>query len=43
MNDDLIIIPARAYHRFYLTETKNIRCTRLFLNHEGWAPLYRDA
>jgi 1,2-dihydroxy-3-keto-5-methylthiopentene dioxygenase len=40
---DLIIIPARTYHRFYLTETKNIRCTRLFLNQEGWAPLYREA
>ena len=40
---DLIIIPARTYHRFYLTDAKNIRCMRLFLNHEGWAPLYRDA
>lgn len=40
---DLIIIPARTYHRFYLTATKNIRCVRLFLNHEGWAPLYRAA
>ena len=36
---DLIIIPARTYHRFYLTAAKNIRCTRLFLNHDGWAPL----
>ena len=40
---DLIIIPARAYHRFYLTDAKNIRCARLFLNHDGWAPLYREA
>lgn len=40
---DLIIIPARTYHRFYLTETKKIRCVRLFLNHDGWAPLYREA
>jgi len=39
---DLIVIPARAYHRFYLTAAKNIRCTRLFLNHDGWAPLYRE-
>ena len=39
---DLIIIPARTYHRFYLTAAKNIRCTRLFLNHDGWAPLYRE-
>jgi len=40
---DLIIIPARTYHRFYLTAAKNIRCVRLFLNHDGWAPLYREA
>ncbi|HXH38673.1 MAG TPA: cupin domain-containing protein [Thermoanaerobaculia bacterium] len=40
---DLIIIPARMYHRFYLTAAKNIRCVRLFLNQEGWAPLYREA
>jgi 1,2-dihydroxy-3-keto-5-methylthiopentene dioxygenase len=39
---DLIIIPAHAYHRFYLTAVKSIRCVRLFLNHEGWAPLYRE-
>src|SRR6266571_4152537 len=39
---DLIIIPARTYHRFYLTAAKNIRCMRLFLNHDGWAPLYRE-
>jgi 1,2-dihydroxy-3-keto-5-methylthiopentene dioxygenase len=39
---DIIVIPARTYHRFYLTERKQIRCMRLFANHEGWAPLYRD-
>lgn len=39
---DLIIIPANKYHRFYLTPSKAIRCVRLFLNTEGWAPLYRD-
>ena len=38
---DMIVIPARTYHRFYLTEAKNIRCMRLFANHDGWAPLYR--
>src|SRR5437588_12934540 len=38
---DLIIIPANTYHRFYLTSAKTIRCVRLFLNNEGWAPLYR--
>jgi len=40
---DLIIIPANKYHRFYLTSAKTIRCMRLFLNNEGWAPLYRQA
>jgi 1,2-dihydroxy-3-keto-5-methylthiopentene dioxygenase len=40
---DIIVIPARAHHRFYLTERKNIRCMRLFVNNEGWTPLYRDA
>lgn len=40
---DLIIIPARMYHRFFLTESKKIRCARLFVNHEGWTPLYREA
>ena len=39
---DLIIIPAQTYHRFYLTDSKSIRCARLFLNHDGWAPLYRE-
>ena len=38
---DLIIIPANMYHRFFLTSKKAIRCVRLFLNNEGWAPLYR--
>jgi 1,2-dihydroxy-3-keto-5-methylthiopentene dioxygenase len=38
---DIIVIPARKHHRFYLTEEKHIRCMRLFANHDGWAPLYR--
>ena len=40
---DLIIIPANKFHRFYLTSAKTIRCVRLFLYNEGWAPLYRQA
>ncbi|HYS55242.1 MAG TPA: cupin domain-containing protein [Thermoanaerobaculia bacterium] len=40
---DLIIIPANTYHRFFLKDSKKIRCVRLFLNSEGWTPLYRDA
>jgi len=38
---DMIVIPARTYHRFYLTEQKQIHCMRLFANNDGWAPLYR--
>jgi len=38
---DMIVIPARTYHRFYLTNQKQIRCMRLFANNEGWVPLYR--
>jgi 1,2-dihydroxy-3-keto-5-methylthiopentene dioxygenase len=40
---DMIVIPARTFHRFYLTDAKHIRCMRLFANNEGWAPLYREA
>jgi 1,2-dihydroxy-3-keto-5-methylthiopentene dioxygenase len=39
---DMIVIPARTHHRFYLTDRKQIRCMRLFANHEGWAPMYRE-
>lgn len=39
---DIISIPARKYHRFYLTDTRHIRCMRLFANNDGWAPLYRE-
>lgn len=38
---DMIVIPARTYHRFMLTDRKHIRCMRLFANNEGWSPLYR--
>jgi len=39
---DMIVIPARTHHRFYLTDRKHIRCMRLFANHDGWSPLYRE-
>ena len=38
---DMIVIPARTHHRFFLTDRKQIRCMRLFANNNGWAPLYR--
>lgn len=39
---DIIVIPAHTHHRFFLTGAKRIRCMRLFANHDGWAPLYRQ-
>lgn len=42
MKGDMIVIPARTHHRFFLTDAKQIRCMRLFANHDGWAPLYRE-
>ncbi len=40
---DIIVIPANKHHRFYLTDRKHIRCMRLFANHDGWAPIYRES
>jgi len=39
---DILLIPKNTHHRFMLTDAKRIRCMRLFANHEGWAPLYRE-
>jgi 1,2-dihydroxy-3-keto-5-methylthiopentene dioxygenase len=38
---DLIIVPKDRHHRFMLTETKTIRCVRLFQDQSGWTPVYR--
>jgi 1,2-dihydroxy-3-keto-5-methylthiopentene dioxygenase len=38
---DLIVVPERRHHRFFLTEQKNIRCVRLFKDKSGWVPHYR--
>ena len=38
---DLIIVPAKRYHRFELTDLKTIRCVRLFQEESGWVPHYR--
>ena len=40
---DLIVVPARRYHRFELTDSQTIRCVRLFKDKSGWVPHYRDA
>lgn len=39
---DFILVPANRFHRFYLTEAKNIHCVRLFKDQSGWTPLYRQ-
>lgn len=39
---DLIVVPARLYHRFFLTEASQIRCVRLFQDATGWTPHYRS-
>jgi 1,2-dihydroxy-3-keto-5-methylthiopentene dioxygenase len=40
---DLIVVPAHRRHRFYLTETKSIRCIRLFQDPAGWEAIYPKA
>ena len=40
---DLIVVPAGRNHRFLLTESKHIRCVRLFKDSAGWVPRYRHA
>ena len=39
---DLIVVPKNRNHRFELTESKTIRCVRLFQDKAGWVPHYRD-
>ena len=38
---DLIVVPAKRYHRFFLTEQKTIVAVRLFQDAAGWTPHYR--
>ena len=38
---DLIVVPKDRYHRFFLTDIKQIRCVRLFQDSSGWVPHYR--
>ena len=40
---DLIVVPKDRHHRFLLTDTKTIRCVRLFRDTGGWVPHYRAA
>ncbi|PRQ04687.1 Acireductone dioxygenase [Enhygromyxa salina] len=38
---DLIVVPKDRHHRFFLTDSKQIRCVRLFQDSAGWVPHYR--
>lgn len=38
---DLIVVPKDRHHRFMLTDSRNIRCVRLFRDTSGWVPHYR--
>ena len=38
---DLLVVPANRNHRFWLTDSKHIRCVRLFQDNLGWSPIYR--
>lgn len=40
---DYIIVPAKTYHWFSLTETKSIKALRLFKDMAGWVPHYKHA
>jgi len=39
---DLLVVPEGLYHRFFLTDRRQIRCVRLFKDATGWTPIYRD-
>jgi 1,2-dihydroxy-3-keto-5-methylthiopentene dioxygenase len=38
---DLIVVPKDRHHRFFLTDSQQIRCVRLFQDSAGWVPHYR--
>lgn len=38
---DMIIVPAQRHHRFMLSDSREIRCVRLFKDTAGWEPHYR--
>ena len=39
---DLIVVPAKRHHRFFLTDVKTIQCVRLFKDESGWVAHYRS-
>lgn len=39
---DYISVPANRHHRFFCTDSKHIKCVRLFQDASGWTPIYRE-
>lgn len=39
---DLIVVPRKRNHRFFLTDEKMIHCVRLFQDPTGWVAHYRE-
>ncbi len=39
---DLIVVPNKRHHRFFLGDEKRIHCVRLFRDASGWIPHYRE-
>ncbi|MHB2021609.1 MAG: cupin domain-containing protein [Candidatus Xenobia bacterium] len=39
---DLLIVDANTWHWFTLTDTRSIKCVRLFQSTEGWQAIYRE-
>ncbi len=39
---DLVVVPAKRWHRFFLTDARTIRCVRLFHDPRGWVAHFRD-
>ena len=37
---DMVVVPQGRRHKFYLTESKMIRCIRLFKSKSGWEAIY---
>ena len=40
---EYIVIPANAWHWFYLLENRTIKALRIFKDTSGWPPFYRGA
>ncbi len=39
---DLLIVPAGTWHWFDLTESRRIKCVRIFQTTEGWQALFKE-